>query len=96
MMIRLEGERICSILPVHVIAIVRYGHSWDTIQRKRQWAQEFSDEEKRAAEDIFEKSKLWAARQNVPTEVNIAPNVYILWQKLGRFCTSIFLGSSIS
>ena len=53
MMIRLEGEQICSILPVHVIAIVRYGPSWDTIQRKRQWAQEFSDKEKRAAEDIF-------------------------------------------
>lgn len=96
MMIRLEGEQICSILPVHVIAIVRYGPSWDTIQRKRQWAQEFSDKEKRAAEDIFEKSKLWAIRQNVPTELDISPNVYILWQKLGRFCTSIFLDISIS
>ena len=87
--IELTHEEAQGNLPYSLICMVRYGARWDTMHRKLRWMQEFTEEERAAASDIFRRAHDWTVGRGVPANVKMTTKTYALWQKLGCFCGSI-------
>lgn len=76
-------------IPYAIVCEAREGKSWNTTRRRRRWIEDFSDDERKAAIDLFRKAKLWYLGQGVPDVVRMTPSTYALWLKLGDFCAMV-------
>lgn len=72
-----------------MVCMGRYGSAWNTMHRKRRWAAEFTEREKKAATKLFAKSHEWTLTRGVPDSVVMSVETFKLWQKLGDFLASI-------
>lgn len=88
-MIKLTAEEVHGTIPYSLICMTRYGSSWDTGRRRRAWAADFSESEKKSARKLFRRSYDWTVGSGVPDIVRMTVSTFMLWQKLGEFCASI-------
>jgi len=89
MMLVLSADEVHQNIAYSLICMTRYGSSWGTMKRKRRWAEEFSENERKTASKLFREAHCWTCGKGVPDEVTMSLNTYSLWQKLGAFCASI-------
>lgn len=89
LLLTMSSEEVHSDIPYALICMTRYGSSWNTMRRKRRWKMEFTEEERKAASNLFSKAHNWTVGRGVPDEVTMSVSTYRLWQKLGAFCASI-------
>lgn len=88
-MLVFEHDEIQREFPYALICETRYGRYWDTMRRRRRWAQEFTEKERRDASSIFNLAHNWYVGKGVPDKVRMVPSTYALWMKLGAFCASL-------
>lgn len=87
-LLKLCGEEVRE-LPYQIITETRDGVRWDTMTRKRRFAQEFTDHERSMATRVFRTARQWALKTGCPDSVQMSPDLYRLWHKLGRFCATL-------
>ena len=87
--ITLTRKEIQEKLPYAVICETKEGASWNTGRRKRKWNAEFTEEERKASEEIFRKAHTWYLVKGIPEEVRMKIKTFMLWQKLGNFCAEL-------
>lgn len=85
----LTSYEVHTEIPYAVICMTRYGSDWNTMRRKRRWKEEFTEQERGAAEKLFPKAHNWLLGRGVPETVRMPIDDFALWQKLGDFCASI-------
>ena len=88
-MIVLDRDEIQKLLPYSLICMTREGAVWNTMHRKRQWKNEFTESERDSATRIFRMAHSWMLVKGVPDEVTMTTATYSLWIKIGKFCLSI-------
>lgn len=88
-MLVFDRDEIGEQLPYALICETRYGRSWNTMRRRRMWAKEFTEKERRDASSIFNLAHSWYVGRGLPERVKMAPSTYELWMKLGAFCASL-------
>ena len=89
MMLELSHDEVNREIPYVMVCMGRYGSTWGTMHRKRRWAAEFTEREKKAATKLFAKSHEWTLTRGVPDSVVMRVETFKLWQKLGDFLSSI-------
>lgn len=89
LMIVMSHDEVENLVPYALICMTRYGAAWDTMHRRRRWKEEFTEQEREAASEVFRKSRVWTLSKGVPNEVTMSIKTFNLWQKLGEFCASI-------
>lgn len=89
MMLELSRDEINRKIPYVMVCMGRYGSAWGTMHRKRRWAAEFTESERKAATKLFAKSHEWTLTRGVPDSVVMSVETFKLWQKLGDFLASI-------
>lgn len=92
MYLALNREEIHKVIPYNLVCMARYGSSWNTMRRKRRWFQVFTEEERNAAEELFKQAHKWAVGSGALGKVQMSYATYFLWQKLGAFCSDVWLG----
>ena len=85
----LEAQEVHDKIAFPLICTVRYGSCWETMRRKRKWVEEFTPEERKAADKLFSKAHSWYLGRGVPETVRMTVSTYYLWKKLEAFCASI-------
>ena len=88
-MIRMSATEIRTTIPYSLICMTRYGSAWDTGKRRRAWLADFSEEERRAATQLFQTAHDWTVGRGVPDTVRMNVKTFFLWHKLGEFCASV-------
>lgn len=89
LMVKLTAEEIHREIPYSTVCMGRYGSSWNTMHRKRRWAEEFTESDRAAARRLFAQAHDWTVGRGVPDTVLMSWKTFHLWQKLGDFCASI-------
>ena len=89
MMIVLNHDEVQRDIPYAVVCETRYGSRWNTMKRRRLWAQMFTEAERKAAHELFQMALLWYLDMGVPNEVKMTIGTYKLWGRLGEFCASL-------
>ena len=84
-----DHDEIEREIPFRVICEARYGARWDTGRRRRRWLAEFTEAERKKANECFRKSHIWYLSKGVPDNVKMTVDTYHFWQKLGDFCASL-------
>lgn len=64
--VELSRDEIEGSIPYSMLCMTRFGSVWNTMRRKRRWSQEFSEKERRSAEEIFRKAHNFTVRSGVP------------------------------
>ena len=85
----LEREDIEKILPYSLICMSRYGADWRRTSVLKRFEEEFTEEERIAAESIFRLAHRWLLVTGTPEETRMTGETFTLWLKLGEFCSSI-------
>lgn len=62
---------------------------WNTGRRRRRWAAEFTESERRACSKLKAQAHSWYLVKGVPDEVTMAASTLALWKKLEAFCASL-------
>lgn len=89
MMIVLTRDEIKERIAYAFICETRFGSRWNTMRRKRKWAQQFSEKERDKASKLFKLAHQWYLVTGVPEEVTMSIDTLALWQKLEGFCASL-------
>lgn len=82
-------DEIKHSIPYALICETRESSVWNTMKRKRAWAQQFTDAERDAASRIFSQAHAWTLTTGVPDKVKMSTRTYELWRKIAAFCASI-------
>lgn len=86
----LTRSEVNERIPYALICQTRYGSRWNTMKRKRIWAEMFTEAERNAANSrLFMQAHRWHLSKGVPEEVRMCTSTYLLWQKLGEFCAML-------
>ena len=89
LILEFEREEIQNAIPYAFICETRYGKTWDTMRRKREWTRWFSEKEREKCSKLFSQSHIWYLVKGVPDTVVMSQDTYDLWMKLAAFCASI-------
>ena len=85
----LSQEEIRQQIPYAIVAETMGGSRWSTGRRKRMWRQMFSEEERDKARKLYNLAHRWYLVTGAPEEIKMRPQTFVLWQKLGAFCSAI-------
>ena len=85
----LDREEIQASIPYSMICMTRYGSVWNTMRRKRRWAQEFSAYEREKANAMCRQTYNWTCVKGLPETLRMSKGTYDLWQRLAEFCASL-------
>lgn len=85
----LTHDEVIERIPYGVIAEIRWGRTWGTGKRRRRWLQEFTEQERNHASELFKLAYKWYLKTGVPDEVKMSTKTYCLWIKLAEFCASL-------
>lgn len=85
----LTAEEIQREIQYQLICQTRYGSRWNTMRRKLKWNDEFTDDEKLKAEKLFSQSHSWSIGKGIPNTVRMNLETYRLWDKIGKFCSTL-------
>lgn len=88
-MIQLTRDEIQDLLPYRLICETMSSSVWDTIRRRRRWAEEFTEAERNACARIKRLAYHWYLVSGVPDEVTMSRSTMVLWGKLAAFCASL-------
>lgn len=87
--ITLTQDDIIEKIPYAMICEMRYGARWGTGRRRRAWATNFTESERKAAAALFKQAHSWYLVKGVPDEVKMKGSTFALWMKLAEFCGSL-------
>ena len=89
-MVHLTHDEIVQQIPYGIVCETMYGAKWNTGRRKRMFAKEFSESERRSISRLRGIAYEWALKKGAPNEVKMTHKTYLLWKRLGDFCYEIY------
>ncbi len=87
--LEMTHDEVQEQIPYAMICETRFGSKWNTMRRKRLWAEQFTEAERKHASNLFKQSRLWYLVKGVPEKVEMTSNTLALWLKLADFCVAI-------
>ena len=84
-----ERDEIPEAIPYQMICMTRYGSVWNTMRRKRKWAEEFSSYERERLNAMCRQTYTWTCVKGLPEEIKMTEGTFELWQRLANFCASL-------
>jgi len=85
----LSREEIQQKVPYALVCETMGGSRWGTGTRKRKFAQEFTESEREHIYQMGKQAHSWYLVKGVPDELRMAPQTFLLWQRLANFCVSL-------
>lgn len=82
-------DEIPKVIPYQMICMTRYGSVWNTMRRKRRWAEEFSAYEREKANAMCRQTYNWTCTTGLPETLRMSSGTLDLWLRLADFCASI-------
>ena len=76
-------------IPYQMICMTRYGSVWNTMRRKRKWAETFSAYERERLNAMCRQTYVWTCTNGLPETIRMSLGTYNLWQRLAEFCVSL-------
>lgn len=89
LMLVFTADEIRREIAYPLICEVMYGATWDTGTRRRRWAAEFTEAERKACSRLRNQAHRWYLTTGVPDEVTMSHDTLKLWYKLEAFCASL-------
>ena len=89
LLITLTREEVQETIAYPLICETMCSAVWDTMKRRRRWAAEFTEAERKACSKLKAQAHKWHLSTGVPDELTISPDTLDLWQKLAAFCASL-------
>ena len=89
MMIVLNADEIRETIAYPMICETMCGSVWQTGERRRRWAEEFTEAERAACSKLKTRAYSWHLTTGVPDEVTMSLSAMALWKKLEAFCASL-------
>lgn len=85
----LEAQEVQEKIDYKLICTARYSSCWGKMKSKLRWAEEFTEEEREEAEELFRKARSWYLGKGMTDTVHMSVRTYYLWKKLEAFCATI-------
>ena len=85
----LTRDEIPTIIPYQMICVTRYGSMWNTMRRKRRWAEEFSSYERERLNAMCRQTHSWMCVTGLPETLHMTFGTLDLWNRLAEFCASL-------
>lgn len=88
-MISMSYDEVRRSIAYPLICETMCGSSWETGRRRRAWAAQFSEAERKACSSLKRQAMKWHLRTGVPENVVMSEKTFNLWKKLEAFCASM-------
>ena len=85
----LTREEVQTGIAYQLICTTMSSAIWQTSKRRRRWAEEFTESERRACNKLGRQAHSWYLTTGIPEEVTMAAGTLALWKKLEAFCASL-------
>lgn len=89
LLLTLTQDEVLNEIAYPLICETMCGAAWQTGKRRRRWAEEFTESERRACSKLKTQAYTWHLRTGVPEEVTMSLGTLRLWHKLEAFCASL-------
>lgn len=89
MMVEFNRDDIQKRLPYMLLCETHSSSRWQTGRRKRLYLEQFTEQERKAADRIFAQARHWAMVTGAPENVTMSIRTAELWEKLAQFCAEL-------
>lgn len=85
----MSRDEVQRLIPYAMICETMGGAKWNTGTRRRKWANEFTEQERRKARELYNISRQWYLIKGIPDEVKMSATTLTFWNRLAEFCACL-------